>query len=72
MFEIVSYEGQTYAELYYKTSENQIDLKPILIPKCGYSCPLERMYQLYANILPTKTFVEECTVASTNVVNDEK
>lgn len=70
MFEIVLYKGQSYVELFYKTSKDQNDLKPISIPNCGHSCPLERMYQLYEDVLPTKTFEEECS--STDACYTEK
>lgn len=30
------------------------------IPHCGTLCPLERMFELYADMLPTGTWEEEC------------
>lgn len=30
------------------------------IPDCGFRCPLKDMYRLFNNILPTRSFEDEC------------
>lgn len=32
----------------------------LYIPKCGHLCPLQKMYELYADVIPTIPFKEAC------------
>lgn len=60
MMELRTYKDEPYVELYYKNSTETPP--PLYIPKCGYSCPLQDMYQLYADVLPTNNFQTECAL----------
>lgn len=50
-----------YIQVIYKSSTRK-NTDPLDIPNCGPKCPLEKFYELYADILPTKSFDEECMV----------
>lgn len=43
----------------YKKPEETTVLE---IPGCGCKCTLEDLYDLYSDILPTKSFEEECAL----------
>lgn len=30
------------------------------IPHCGWQCPIQRLYKLYDNVIPNKSYEEEC------------
>lgn len=59
MFELRTFQNESYIEVYYRNT-TEIQPPPLYIPNCGYSCPLKKMYQLYANVLPKKDFKTEC------------
>lgn len=58
--ELRYYQNDYYIQLYYKNSAKTPE--PINIPQCGSACPLSKMYQLYAEILPKKDFDTECNI----------
>lgn len=41
---------------------NSTDTEPpaLNIPNCGIKCPLDKWYELYENVMPTQSFIEEC------------
>lgn len=43
-------------------SPKAIKLPPINIPGCGPKCPLEKLYQIYADVLPTRSHDDECAL----------
>lgn len=46
-------------QIFYRNSTDEI-LQPLEIPKCGQNCSLETFRRVYADIIPTDTFEEEC------------
>ncbi|XP_055305422.1 prostatic acid phosphatase-like isoform X2 [Sitodiplosis mosellana] len=48
-----------YLQLFYKNS-TATDFPALEIPACGTKCPLEKMYELYHDIIPTQSFEKEC------------
>lgn len=58
--ELRNYQNEAYVQLYYKNSE--MTPEPINIPQCGTACPLSKMYELYAEILPQNDFPTECNI----------
>lgn len=55
-------------QIFYKnTTETPM---PLNIPNCGYSCPLDQMYQLYANVLPGD-FNDECRLSMLAMTYEE-
>lgn len=65
LVELRTFENKSYIEVYYKnTTENPPPgkLLPLLIPQCGYSCPLQKMYKLFSNVIPQNDFQTECTI----------
>lgn len=63
LFELYKADELPYVQIYYKNS-TAADIPPIEmeIPSCGKKCPLEKMYEVYQDILPTKSFEEECVL----------
>ena len=49
-----------HIEIFYKKSYNTDEASPIEIRNCGYSCPLDRAYELYDNVLPKNDYYTEC------------
>lgn len=49
------YERETgyFVQFYYRNTDAE-KLPPLEIPGCGVSCPLDRLYELYADVLPTE------------------
>lgn len=58
MMELHQYNNTPYVQIFYKNTS--ATPKPMYIPNCGDFCPLEKFYQLYAEILPEKHFDIEC------------
>lgn len=51
--------SENYLQLFYRKG-NATDFPALEIPNCGSKCPLNKWYKLYQNILPTKSYDEEC------------
>lgn len=64
LFELYKSNNSTekYLQLFYRNSTDTANAPvPLEIPNCGTSkCPLNKWYELYRDILPTKTYDEEC------------
>ncbi|KAG4079489.1 hypothetical protein HA402_005186 [Bradysia odoriphaga] len=58
--ELRSYKGENYVQIIYKNLNETPYV--INIPGCGYACPLEKMYEIYDNILPKQPFDVECEI----------
>ncbi|KAJ6639919.1 Prostatic acid phosphatase [Pseudolycoriella hygida] len=59
IFEMRNIQNVPHVEMFIKNSTTAI---PLQIPNCGLSCPLDKLYILYENILPAKSFEDECNV----------
>lgn len=53
------HKSSPYVEIVYRNS-TETDGIPLEIPNCGVKCPLQKLYHLYAKILPTKSFDTAC------------
>lgn len=51
-FELYRRERDYYVQLFYRTDNSEI-IPPIEIPKCGTKCPLDKLFELYKDVLPT-------------------
>lgn len=49
-----------HIEIFFKNSTSAV--VPLPIPNCGLSCPLDDLYVLYKDVLPTESFEDECIV----------
>lgn len=58
-FELYKSSAENYVQIYYKNS-TETNIPAMEIPKCGAKCSLKKWYELYEDILPTKTAKEEC------------
>lgn len=47
-------------QIFYKNTTD--DPHPMYIPNCGITCPLEKLYQIYSEIIPGD-FTEECRLS---------
>lgn len=63
LFELYKVDEVPYVQIFYKNS-TAADVTPIEmeIPSCGKKCPLEKMYEIYRDILPTESFEQECAL----------
>lgn len=61
--------GVPHIEIFLKNSSEAV---PFHIPNCGLSCPLVNFYELYNNVLPTKSFEDECYVKNSKHSNANK
>lgn len=54
-----------YVQLFYRTDSSEY-IPPIEIPNCGIKCPLEEMFELYQDILPSDndTFESLCSLST--------
>lgn len=58
LFEVHEHQPAHYeVQIFYKNSTNEPG--PIEIPGCGFSCPLEKMFEIYDEVIPGD-WVEEC------------
>lgn len=51
-----------YVRLFYKNTSAVV--QPILIPSCGFQCPLEIFRANYDAVIPTRDFDTECEVST--------
>lgn len=58
-FELYQSDNDHYVQIFYKNS-TETNIPAMEIPKCGTKCPLNKMYELYDEILPKNSFEEEC------------
>lgn len=61
-------ENRPYVSVFYKNSPDEP--KPLEIPGCGTSCPLDRMYQLYKDIIP-EDWATECKLSMLSMTYEE-
>lgn len=59
MFELHRLNGTAHVQIVYRNSTAD-EPRPLAIPNCGALCPLDRMFELYAAVLPNRTWEEEC------------
>lgn len=52
-FELYRRASEYYVQLFYRKDKFQ-DVPPIEIPHCGTKCPLDKLYELYNDILPSE------------------
>lgn len=48
-------------QFFYRNTKAEI-LSPLDIPSCGTKCSLEKFYEAYEHLIPTKSFEEECSL----------
>lgn len=58
-FELYQNEDNPYVQIFYRNS-TATNIPPLSIPNCGAKCPMNKMYELYGDILPSQSFDEEC------------
>lgn len=63
LFEMHRVNGTVHVQIVFRNSTTD-DPQPLEIPSCGALCPLSRMFELYAAILPNGTYAEECQLPS--------
>lgn len=57
MFELHLIKKIPHIQIFFKNNNKVVHLT---IPNCGQSCPLEKMFKLYANIIPLYDHETEC------------
>lgn len=67
LFELHQLNGTFHVELYYKRErgDDKVPLEPLEIPNCGKKCPLDKLYEVYKDIIPTEDFDTECRLPTT-------
>lgn len=68
LFELYKLRNEYSIKIFYKNSSTE-NLIPLNIPHCGPSCPLEKIIQIYKDILPEGDFHTECRVHGFALVN---
>ncbi|CAG9807128.1 unnamed protein product [Chironomus riparius] len=59
LIELIQLQDNYYVQVYYKNSTEPILLD---LPGCGTACPLNRMFEVYKDVLPVN-WDEECTLS---------
>lgn len=52
-FELYKDDRDYYVQLFYRTDKSEY-IPPIDIPNCGIKCPLNKLFTIFADILPTE------------------
>lgn len=68
MIELYKMNNVHTIKIFYKNSTEEI-LSPLNIPNCGSVCPLNKMFEIYKDILPDNDFETECRVNITEEKN---
>lgn len=59
MFELHMINNVANLQIFFKQNAKIVQIN---IPNCGLSCPLDKMYKLYKNVLPMYDYRTECNV----------
>lgn len=70
MFELRKLNNDYALQVFYRNTSAET-LTPLNIPKCGTLCPLNKMYELYADVLPDGDFETECKVSLLSMTYEE-
>lgn len=68
LWELRLVAGRPHVQMLYRRGwataalVNHNKAEVLTIPMCGTLCPLERMFELYAHVMPSGSFDEECMV----------
>lgn len=62
MFELHRVNGKFHIEIFYKRDRgaDKVQLQPLVIPNCGPKCPLNKLNDIYRDVIPTGDFETEC------------
>lgn len=60
-FELYDGGDSPYVQIFYKNT-TETNIPPLDIPGCGKKCPLTELYHLYENVLPNKSYEDDCTL----------
>lgn len=61
LFEVLIKNDNVLLQIVYKKSPSSNSSEILNIPNCGTACPLDKMYELYKEILPSEDFVSACS-----------
>lgn len=62
-FELHKTKTENYIQVFYRNSTEK-NVAALEIPNCGSpKCPLDKWYTLYRDILPTRSYDEECELS---------
>lgn len=70
MFELYKLNGNYNLQIFYKNTSTET-LKPLMIPKCGTTCPLNKMFELYSDVIPDGDFETECKLSLLSMTYEE-
>nr|XP_014095030.1 prostatic acid phosphatase [Bactrocera oleae] len=63
--------GEYYIEIYLRNSEDGC-AELLSVPNCGAQCPLDRLIDLNADVIPNETYEERCKAKNPNFVEPPK
>ncbi|XP_050332839.1 prostatic acid phosphatase-like [Bactrocera neohumeralis] len=63
--------GEYYIEIYLRNSEDGC-AELLSVPNCGAQCPLDRLIELNADVIPNETYEERCKAKNSNFVEPPK
>lgn len=69
-FELYKENELPFVQIFYRNS-TESNVPALDIPECGTKCPLSQLYDLYGDILPTKSFDHECALHDDETVPDD-
>lgn len=61
LFELYQKDEKHYLQLFFRNS-TATKLPPLGFRTCGTECTLEKLFEIYKDILPTQPFDDECTL----------
>lgn len=70
LFELYKEDDSYFMQLFYKNS-TATKFPALEIPNCSKKCPLEKLYEIHREILPTKAFDEECALEKWEILAQE-
>ncbi|XP_031632797.1 prostatic acid phosphatase-like [Contarinia nasturtii] len=70
-FELYKGNGSHFVQVFYRRTPTENVPPPLEIPNCGTICPLDKFYELYADILPKEyeDFETLCNSAIAMIIN---
>lgn len=70
LIELYKVKSDFTIKMFYRNSTVE-DLSPLNIPGCGTNCPLNKIFQIYKDILPEEDFNTECKVPVLTMTYEE-
>lgn len=70
LFELYKLKNEYTVKIFYRNTTDE-NLTPLNIPNCGPNCPLNKLFEIYKDVLPEDDFYTECKIPVLSMTYEE-